>query len=98
MPASETRINLRRTILWVALAGVALAIVLFFAGSLVGTLVRRPASGPATGSVVVAVANDANADGSINANDPREHPLAAELTLTSSSGAALSLASDATGF
>jgi hypothetical protein len=58
--------KLRRTLLWFALVGVAVAIVLFFGGSLIGTLVgRSPVVTSTTGTLSLTVGNDADADVSI---------------------------------
>lgn len=92
--------KLRRTILWVALIGAVITIVLVIGAKLISTLIAGASPAPTTGSLNLSVANDANADGSIDPLDPTEHPVgAAEIKLTSANGASpLLMTTDSSGF
>lgn len=81
--ASIENAKLKRTLLWFALAGVAIAILLFFGGSLIGTLVgRKPVVAETVGTLALIASNDADADGVIDPLSADEHPVAAaEITL-----------------
>jgi len=97
--ASIENAKLRRTLLWFALVGVAVTIVLFFGGSLIGTLVgRSPAVTPTTGTLSLTVGNDADADGSIDPLSADEHPIADAEVVLASAGHTIEFETDEAGF
>ena len=90
--------KLRRTLLWFALIGVAVAIVLFFGGTLVGTFLKDSDDQLNIGKLEISVQNDADADGTIDPLDPSEHPVGGiDLTITRANNRAETFTTDQAG-